>query len=222
MSPVYRKSYFCCVKLKYLVYLLLPSIEKRICSSIFISLHSNTSHCHQVLSVSCLIIHTLRDCHFLSRQIDHISNNALTNLKSSCGHWRATVWHLLPLHWNLHGHRSRPSVCHGLIFSLIKFTLPVSCTPSCDEWLIWLWEALYPRVGLVCMCVWLKAEAAPRWAVWVMALCQWEGERSTALLLHFFAFFTLCLFFFFFSKDHICFFCYLPPPLLTLSLLFCP
>lgn len=48
----------------------------------------------------------------------------------------------------LHGHRSKRSICHGLIFSLIKFTLRVSSTPSCDESLIWQCGALFPRVKL--------------------------------------------------------------------------
>ena len=29
--------------------------------------------------------------------------------------------------------QEQDSVCHGLIFPLIKFTLPVSSTPGCDE-----------------------------------------------------------------------------------------
>lgn len=88
-----------------------------------------------------------------------ISTNSI--LLQCISHWRhraATAWH--PLNWALdlhalHGHRSEHSLCHGLIFSLIKFTLPVSSTPSCDEWLIWLWGALFPpvRLGHVCACL---------------------------------------------------------------------
>lgn len=107
------------------------------------------------------------------------------------------MWHLLNPALNfrtVHGHRSKCSLCHGPVFPLIKFTLPVSSTPSCDEWLIWLWGALFPQVKLARVCVGLTK---------LFELWQCVGRREThPPPCYRTAFYSLSPSF---SRDHICF-----------------
>lgn len=110
---------------------------------------------------------------------------------SHCRQCAATVEHPLNLALNLHalhGHGSKPSICHGLVFSLIKFTLHVSSTPSC-KWItfFWQWAAPFFLEWSALMCVY-AGRAAP---LWVTAACWWEGCPSTALLLHLLDIFSL-------------------------------
>lgn len=110
---------------------------------------------------------------------------------SHCRQCAATVEHPLNSALNLHalhGHGSKPSICHGLVFSLIKFTLHVSSTPSC-EWItfFWQWAGPFFLEWSTLMCVY-AGRAAP---LWVTAACWWEGCPSTALLLHLLDIFSL-------------------------------
>lgn len=88
-----------------------------------------------------------------------------------------------------HGHRSCSRVCHARIFPLIKFTLPVSCTPSCDGWLIWLFLLDLPVCVYVLRLVWALAGLFELWP------CVSAGGKTIE------PYFVFC------SKGYICFMC---------------
>lgn len=121
-----------------------------------------------------------------------------------------SVWNVLHLALNWHaceGHRSR--LRYALIFSLIKFTLPVSSTPSCDEWLTWLWGPLSPGVKPLCVCV-RVCVCVSRAKVYELWPCVSAGGRALSpwpLILHPLTFYSSSLSFIL-QRPHLFFFCY--------------
>lgn len=156
ISPVYRKPKSSLRNLSCLVCLpCLPRLKKKreILRVLFLS--------PPILALRCSWFQFFEIVAKLtSLQADFDKQYPLTlRSVSHCRQCAATVEHPLNSALNLHalhGHGSKPSICHGLVFSLIKFTLHVSSTPSC-EWITFFLavsSSFFPRVKrtYVCLC----------------------------------------------------------------------